>query len=262
MQQTDRPKILFILAHPDDESFIPSGTIAKYAHEGAEIIYICATKGEGGHAGKKPYPPDELQMIRLRELEDASKILGIYKLYVLDYPDGHLNELTPNQPIHQLTTFIRREKPDVIITFDPTGISHHLDHITVHNWVTHAFYLSNNPFYLTEGSESYTPAKFYYLTVPSHHLVSISDSKAREKYIDGKITTVIDVRDYLQVKKKAIECHHSQCENIQRIFKFAGGIDEVDDHEFFMIAECNLPGYAYEVMENDLLGGISHLSHA
>ncbi|AZR72805.1 hypothetical protein BBF96_05000 [Anoxybacter fermentans] len=253
-----QPCIAFILAHPDDESFIPSGTIAKYSHQGIKVIYICATRGEKGHDGniKGQIPPDELKIIRINELERACKILGINDLYVLDYPDGHLNELNPSEPIYRLVTFLRREKPDIIITFDPTGISNHKDHITVHKWVTHAYYLCNNPFYKTERQEIYTPVKLYYLTVPSHHLISITNSKEQKRYIDNKITTIINVTDYLEEKKKAIRCHQTQCFNIQRVFKFAGGMDELDDHEYYILAHCNIPGYAYEVMENDLLDGI------
>lgn len=256
-----KPKILFILAHPDDESFIPSGTIAKYSHEGAQVTHICATKGESGRFAnvRKPSHPEQLKIVRCEELKSACYILGINDYYILDYPDGHLSEIDPAEPIKDLVTFIRREKPDVVVTFDATGISRHTDHLTIHKWATQAFYLASNPFYLTPIKEVHTPAKLYYLTVPSDHMISISDSRTMKKYIDRKITTVISVRKYMKEKKRAIECHKSQCYNIQRIFKFAGGMDELDDHEYYILAHCNIPDYAYEVFENDLLSGIPNI---
>jgi hypothetical protein len=38
--------LLFLLAHPDDETFIAGGTIARYAAARVEIGVICATRGE------------------------------------------------------------------------------------------------------------------------------------------------------------------------------------------------------------------------
>lgn len=256
-----KPKLLFILAHPDDESFISSGTIAKYAHEGAQVIHICATKGESGRFAnlRQASHPEQLKIVRCAELKSACQILGINEYYILDYPDGHLSEIDPVEPIKTLVNFIRQEKPDVVVTFDVTGISRHTDHVTIHKWATQAFYLANNPFYETSLKEVHTPAKLYYLTVPSDHMISISDSRMMKKYIDRKITTVIYVRKYIEEKKKAIECHKSQCYNIQRIFKFAGGMDELDDHEYYILAHCNIPDYAYEVFENDLLSGIPNI---
>ncbi len=154
-----------------------------------------------------------------------------------------------------MVTFFRQEKPDVIITFDPTGISNHTDHKTVHQWVTQAFQLCNNPFYQIEERSVFTPAKLYYLTVPSHYMITIANSHEREKY-ESLITTIIYVGDFLDKKQKAIECHQTQCFNIKRIFKFAGGPDDLEEHEYYILARCNLKSYGYEVIENDLLGGI------
>lgn len=251
-------KIIFILAHPDDESFIPSGTIAKYAEKSVSVIYICATRGESGRAGncRQVLSPNRLKMMRITELKKACNVLGISELYELDYPDGHLAELNSEEPIKRLVTFLRLKKPEIIVTFDPTGISNHTDHITVHQWVTEAFHLCAKSSYQTDEGEAFLPAKLYYLTVPSKHLISICDSQTQAKYIDAKITTIIDVRNYLEKKKRAIQCHQTQVFNIKRIFKFAGGRDILDDHEYYILAQCNLLDYAYEVIEDDLLSGI------
>ena len=43
--------LMFVFAHPDDETFGPGGTIAKYAREGVRISVIIATSGQAGRAG-------------------------------------------------------------------------------------------------------------------------------------------------------------------------------------------------------------------
>ena len=41
-------RMLVILAHPDDESFAVGGTLARYAHEGIQVVLLTATRGEIG----------------------------------------------------------------------------------------------------------------------------------------------------------------------------------------------------------------------
>ena len=40
--------LLAVFAHPDDESFGPGGTLARYAAEGVQVYYLCATRGDVG----------------------------------------------------------------------------------------------------------------------------------------------------------------------------------------------------------------------
>ena len=41
----ERKRILAIFAHPDDETFLAGGTLAKYAAAGCEVFSVCATRG-------------------------------------------------------------------------------------------------------------------------------------------------------------------------------------------------------------------------
>ena len=77
-------KTVCIFAHPDDEAFGPSGTIAKFADEG-EVFLICVTNGNDKNNGER-----ELIKIRDQELHESSKILGVKKVYCLKYADGEL----------------------------------------------------------------------------------------------------------------------------------------------------------------------------
>ncbi|MBI4099408.1 PIG-L family deacetylase, partial [Candidatus Microgenomates bacterium] len=83
-------KILLVTSHPDDESFGPGATIAKYAALGAEIHLLCATRGESGKwSGEKA--AKSLGEARAKEHAAAAKILGIKKIEYLNYIDGHLS---------------------------------------------------------------------------------------------------------------------------------------------------------------------------
>ena len=44
----DRRVLLAVFAHPNNESFGPGGTLAKYAAEGVEVWLVCATDGNAG----------------------------------------------------------------------------------------------------------------------------------------------------------------------------------------------------------------------
>src|SRR5437868_8695371 len=69
------PSLLFILAHPDDETFFAAGTIAKYIDAGVRVYIVCATRGERG-ATADLCPVEELPQVREAELRDADRVLG------------------------------------------------------------------------------------------------------------------------------------------------------------------------------------------
>ena len=77
-------RLMFVFPHPDDESFGPGGSIAKYAREGVAVHYVCATRGEVGSVEPemlKPYehlPADQrLGALRGQELRCAADKLGL-----------------------------------------------------------------------------------------------------------------------------------------------------------------------------------------
>ena len=76
-------RLMLAFPHPDDESFGPGGTIAKYAREGTEVHYVCATRGEVGTVEAeliKPYehlPADQ----RLGALTDGLAVQVSYAMF-------------------------------------------------------------------------------------------------------------------------------------------------------------------------------------
>lgn len=94
-------RLLGILAHPDDESRIVGGTLAKYAGEGVRVCLWVGTRGEATTLlGNPPVcTPEELPGVRLKELEEACRVLGIQDVLLRDYPDGGLEGVDRNQVV-------------------------------------------------------------------------------------------------------------------------------------------------------------------
>jgi LmbE family N-acetylglucosaminyl deacetylase len=108
-----------IHAHPDDQDFTVSGTLAKWAKAGSEIVSVMITSGDSGSndvAHDVDYKP-ELARLREDEQRAANQVLGVKETVFLHYPDG---ELEPTLALRKdLTRVIRQFKPDVVVTGNP-----------------------------------------------------------------------------------------------------------------------------------------------
>jgi len=109
-----------ILAHPDDQEFTIAGTLAKWVQAGCEVITVIITNGDAGSNDPGYGPEKKPELARLRENEQraANAVLGIRQTIFLGYPDGILE---PSLALRKnLTRLIRRFKPEVVVTGDPT----------------------------------------------------------------------------------------------------------------------------------------------
>lgn len=124
-------KLLFIVAHPDDESFAASGTIFKNRQMGGENYIICATLGEKGKSHMtSPVTQNQLAVIRKKELTAAAKFLKVKGLFFFNFPDTKLDSSV--KPLQKKTDdLVKKIQPDYIFSFGPDGMSGHLDHITI-----------------------------------------------------------------------------------------------------------------------------------
>lgn len=129
--------VLAVFAHPDDESLACGGTLARLADAGARVVVMCATRGELGHP--TPGPRDEaLARQRAQELRRAMTTLRAAELILLNHPDGNLRWSAITQLTAEIALFVRRRRPDAVITFDEDGLYWHPDHIAVHERVVAA----------------------------------------------------------------------------------------------------------------------------
>ena len=128
----DRPRILAVFAHPDDESFCTGGTLARYAADGAEIMVVSATRGDAGQIrDARAATRRTLGHVREHEFRSACVQLGIQHAVCLDYGDGTLRDIEPDVLARRITRIVREFRPDVVITFGPDGGYGHPDHIAI-----------------------------------------------------------------------------------------------------------------------------------
>jgi N-acetylglucosamine malate deacetylase 2 len=124
-------RLLVIYPHPDDEALTCSGLMQKLTEKGTEVTLAVLTKGEKGNPdGKKD---EHLREIRALEARIVSRILGA-KLLHYDMGDGMLDKSRKLKKT--VSDIIEKEKPDLIITYDNSGLYGHRDHIAVSEVVT------------------------------------------------------------------------------------------------------------------------------
>lgn len=256
-------KLLLVFAHPDDESFASGGTVAKFVAGGGEVHLLCATRGEAGNGGSyRVMSPDALGVIRQKELEEAGTILGISTVTILDYKDGELAKQHAGELEDKIYRHIVEVLPDIIITFEPGGITNHPDHVKISLSTTYAFQKYAKDVALERGDlvvhigqrdkKSFDQAsldektmeepRLYYACMPESVALYLKKQKSipAESFgkpwkgtLDKLVTTVIDIAKFRTKKAKAILAHKSQQEDTDRFF--SPSRQPLLDQEYFML---------------------------
>lgn len=177
-------QILVILAHPDDPEFFCGGTLARWIAAGHQVRYCLLTCGDKG-SDERQLSSDELCAMRYDEQRAAAKLLGVESVRFLDFPDGYL---VPDLELRRaITRVIRQEKPDILVTCDPTNLYirdiriNHPDHRAAGQAVLDAvFPAAVNHRYFPElleqeGLEPHMPAEVW-ISLPSQPQVTIDIS--------------------------------------------------------------------------------------
>jgi LmbE family N-acetylglucosaminyl deacetylase len=174
---TARPALRFlaIFAHPDDEAFSCGGFMALNKQRGVYNALICATKGEAGEISDPALAtPENLGAVREQELLNAAQHMGIDELHFLGYRDSGMAGTPENQHpaafvnadpsavVMRLVRFIRDIKPQVILTFDPTGGYGHPDHITIHKHTVAAMHAAADPKYAPGLGAPWQVSRLFY----------------------------------------------------------------------------------------------------
>lgn len=140
-QDTHKRTILFIGAHPDDETAI-SEVLHKYAARGNKVFVMIATDGKDGTRVTKIPAGDSLGMLRRAESICGCKTLGVEPpiflgIERLDTKIGTGKYFKEHQRfMDSLKVRIPMLAPDIIITAGPDGDTHHSEHIVVGATVT------------------------------------------------------------------------------------------------------------------------------
>ena len=233
------PRLMAVLAHPDDESLGMGGALAKYASEGVEVFLLTATRGDSGryrgYRSNDPRHPGSLALATIREAElrAAASALGVREVTLLDYRDQHLDSANPRDAVASIVRHLRRVRPDVVVTFGPDGAYGHPDHIAISQFTTAAIVAAADAAFAGDGVDAavqpHSVSKLYYLAWPEstwaayeaaiQQLFSTVDGVERRAtpWPDWAITTVIDARDLWRTVWRAVSCHESQVATYERL---------------------------------------------
>jgi LmbE family N-acetylglucosaminyl deacetylase len=220
--------LLLVHAHPDDEAISTGGVMMKAHDEGHRVVLVTATRGEVGEISNMDEATSRprLAEIRTEELKRAGEILGVDRQEFLGYRDSGMRETADNEnpaSFHQaplaeaaerLAKILREERPEVVVTYDPTGSYFHPDHIKAHQITNAALDLLK--------SEGWEPRKLYWSGIPRSYIEEMAARMAKAGrpspfteipgmgVPDEQLTTVVDVGDYVDRKRDAFRAHLSQ----------------------------------------------------
>jgi LmbE family N-acetylglucosaminyl deacetylase len=108
---------LVIAAHPDDIEFGCAGTVARWVRDGTRVTYALLTNGASGSSDPE-MTRERLAELREAEQRASAKVVGVDRVEFLGYEDGFLE---PTLEVReQVVRLIRRVRPEVVVTTDPT----------------------------------------------------------------------------------------------------------------------------------------------
>lgn len=201
-----QPKIVLgVAAHPDDLDFGASGSFAKWAAQGAEVYYLIITDGSKG-SDDPTITSEKLVSVREQEQKAAAMVVGAKDAFFLKYPDAYL-EVTMDLK-RDITRYIRKLKPDVVVTTDPTvlyrldwGFINHSDHRAAGQaTIDSVFPMARDRLTFPElASEGLNPHKVTTLLLTSFE----------------KGNYYVDITEHIDQKMKALAAHASQMSDME-----------------------------------------------
>lgn len=233
------PRLLFVHAHPDDETISNGATIAHYAGRGAEVTVLTCTLGEEGEVIGDRWAhlavdhADQLGGYRIGELTAALGHLGVSGPRFLGgagcWRDSGMvgaprrrqtrfADADPGWVCDQLADVIAELRPHVVVTYDPDGGYGHPDHIQAHRMTTAA---------VAAAADRWRLPKFYWTVVSTNAFQEGIDALQSEDVLDDwiwptdfgsfgfhedRITAVIDAPECAQAKAAAMRAHATQIE--------------------------------------------------
>ena len=230
------PRLLFVHAHPDDETINNGATIAHYAARGAVVTVVTCTLGEEGEIIGDRWAllgvehADQLGGYRIGELTaalrhlrlDGPRFLGGAGCWrdsgMAGTPARGRNRFVDagDRAVDQLASVIAELRPHVVVTYDPDGGYGHPDHIQAHHVTTAA---------LAAAADHWQVPKFYWTVLSPNTfragLQALGAEDVREDWIwpaadasfgfpEDRITAVIDAPEHTADKVAAIAAHETQ----------------------------------------------------
>jgi mycothiol S-conjugate amidase len=301
LDSTGHPLTLVsVHAHPDDEASKGAGTVARYAGAGIRAVLVCCTGGEEGEilnpAADTPEVRARLGAVREAELRDSAEIIGYSEVHLLGYRDSGMSGTNANarpdnftnaplgEVVARLVAIIRRERPQVLVTYgDERAFYEHPDHIRVHEASVAAFDAAGDPTYRPQVGPPWQPTKLYYSGFAFRRIRALHDayeqmgavSPYAERIVqlaqvsDADVpvpTTLVDVGDHLEVRRRALAAHRTQIDPESHWMQVPDDlVRETFPWEEYVLARSlspdGIPGPGS--VETDLFAGVrAHEPHA
>jgi len=228
--------LLAVFAHPDDETFGAAGVLAAAVERGAPVTVISATRGEAGESSIAGLDdPEQLGVVRERELREAMRQIGVSDVRLLGYRDSGMTgspsaehpqafvRTSVNAAADRLVPHIRSVHPHVILTFGPEGLYGHPDHLHLHHVALRAIQVAADPSHKgRSGSEPWQTPVLYFAAFPREEMLALldrpnsplrslpADARANLGTPRSEITHTIDIESWADKKRSAIASHRTQ----------------------------------------------------
>ncbi len=193
---------LVVVAHPDDIEFSCAGTVARWAHEGAKVTYALLTNGAAGSTDPE-MTRGRLTSLREAEQRAAAKVVGVERVEFLGYEDGLLE---PTLEVReQIVRLIRRVRPEVVVTTDPTTRYFAEQYI-------------NHPDHRAAGEATLAaviPGSDTRLAYPELLDEGLEPVKLTGVWLmmNADPNLIVDVSDFMDKKVESLRCHVSQIDD-------------------------------------------------
>lgn len=211
--------IVGIFAHPDDEAMGPAGTLATLAKD-HDVFLICVTNGDA--SGASPAEKEQIGNTRKKELLNSASVLGIKKVFFLGYGDGELCNNIYHEVAGKIKEKLEDLRPDTILTFEPCGVSGHIDHVAVSMVSSYLYchldFIQKIMYYCLEEKRA-ARMHDYYIFFPSG-------------YKKSQIHSTVNIEAVWETKLKAMHCHTSQMHDVTTILEQT---KDLPKEEYFLI---------------------------
>lgn len=249
MESPETPRLLFVHAHPDDESLTTGATIAHYAARGAQVHVVTCTLGEEGEVIGERWArlaadhADQLGGYRVGELTAALAALGVDRPRFLGGAGRWRDSGMAGAPVQGEPHGGRRQRfvdgdfgaqveamgevidglrPHVVVTYDPNGGYGHPDHVHAHRVTTAAVESAGwrvPKLYWTVTSASALAAGLAALTDVPEQWIRLTGGQESEGlpglhgllgFADGEIDAALDLPASRTAKVAALRAHETQ----------------------------------------------------
>ena len=259
-------RLMFIHAHPDDESSKGAATCAKYAAEGHRVRIVTCTGGERGavlnpRLQGDPAIEQDLPAIRRVEMARSAAALGVEHVW-LGFVDSGLPQGDPLPPLPEgcfaaqplevtaaaLAAQLTEFRPHVVVTYNERGGYPHPDHIMVHRATMAALARAAGPDVVGRWD---VPKVYYDVSFSRAQIVALDEAIRAAGLVSPfegwlarhdddaparRVTARVDVAQYFPQRDAALRAHATQ----------------IDPDGFFFAAPRDLEARAWPWEEYEL----------